>query len=136
MRTVKTAAVPMNSVEFENLTATIGKNLPPRQCSENCGGVITECTVFGRQIVFELDLKECITLEQVPYKIELSDKSYFLRGIIHFQANQANKNDVRHYTAYVRRLDSMWELYDDLQSDKIHSRKDTPVNPQCAIYTI
>jgi hypothetical protein len=66
----------------------------------------------GNDAGYTLDLK----LYDIPKVITINEKSYELRGVIHFRRGNNNlRNSVGHYKTHVKRFNEHWELFDDLK---------------------
>jgi ubiquitin C-terminal hydrolase len=82
---------------------------------------------------YTLDINLC----DIPKSITLNEKSYELRGVIHFRRGNNNlRNSVGHYTTYVRRSNEHWELFDDLKKKPIPVKETTNVSCEIIMYSI
>lgn len=80
-----------------------------------------------------MDIKLC----DVPQIINLNYISYELRGVIHFRRGKSQlRNTVGHYTAYVKRSNKNWELFDDLKKKPVPIKETTQVSCELLLYTI
>lgn len=53
------------------------------------------------------------TLSDMPITIKYLEKSFVLRGVVNY-VDSCDNYSLGHYNAYCRRLDSPWELFDDI----------------------
>lgn len=107
---------------------------------------LCECSQEGLSFNIEsmghifIDTCDCgsTTLKDLPLSIAFNSISYILRGVASFQQSCATTRQgaIGHYTALTRRIDGVWESYDDYR-DKIKNFSSiTQIEPHLLLYTI
>ncbi|XP_071580612.1 uncharacterized protein [Temnothorax nylanderi] len=103
---------------------------------EGCSGKGTVTMSLNSHIFIELDIRVNIKstkgmgcrLSDFPTTIHLANIEYRLAGVIHLESS--------HYVAYCRRIDSHWELLNDLYTSVRSCKADTEVVPAAVMYVI
>jgi len=75
-----------------------------------------------------------VKLSEIPSVLTIQNTVYELRGVCSFTGG--NLSEVGHYTAYCKRSNGSWELYDDLAMKAIPIKNKTLVKCECLYYTI
>lgn len=136
-RTIDILPININIIKksgFKYLENSIAEGRLLATVCQHCKNVVTHDMELYSNIFLDTNgCGECALID-IPCSIKLSQKTFILRSVIHFV--QASIEDgVGHYIAFCRRIDSMWEKYDDLQKNPENANNCTIVHPHLLIYT-
>ncbi|XP_031334484.1 uncharacterized protein LOC116164441 [Photinus pyralis] len=125
---------------FSSLEAAIS-NAVLKVSNCECGSKISH-TVNVFDNVF-IDTNGCgkTMLRNVPFHVQIFSKTFILRSVVNFKPPcnfelGKEKDVVGHYTCYARRIDSTWELFDDLSAKVVQVHGEIEVEPHLLLYTV
>lgn len=77
-------------------------------------------------------------LHDIPNIIIGNNKKYFLRGVIVFHGSErcGLRSATGHYTAYTKKSNELWELYDDTKVKVIPSSSNNKKEIELLFYTL
>lgn len=74
-------------------------------------------------------------LDDIPKLLHINETTYFLRGVVEFQA-PAFAASLGHFIAVARRCDDTWQVYNDLNKKVMSYSKTTCISVPLVIYSI
>ncbi|KAK5649722.1 hypothetical protein RI129_000751 [Pyrocoelia pectoralis] len=77
-----------------------------------------------------------IALNELSLQVKYNDRNYVLRAVIHFEQPSASTViAIGHYVTYGKRLDGLWELFDDCSREFTTVSSNYRINPHLILYS-
>ncbi|KAK4875428.1 hypothetical protein RN001_011850 [Aquatica leii] len=122
---------------FKKIKESIDSALLTETICSSCTSKAEFVYTISDHIIIDTNGCGTCSLEHIPYYLTVNNKTYILRGLSHYiSTNSEDLNCIGHYTAYCRRSDGFWELYNDCEKASKTISKSSEVLPHIIIYTI
>lgn len=135
---IKTLAANINVIKemsFGNLQNAVENGIVQRKLCNICSANVTSS--IHTNVNIYVDTSDCgsTTLNQFSRTMKLFGKNYILRAVLNFIPPHS-ENGIGHYNCFTKRLDSRWELFDDMDKNYTPVNNETIVLPHLLLYSL